>query len=573
MSTHLPGNGIDDTPVCEADLVAYFREGAKPATEWRVGAEFEKFAVDRITGKQLGFDAGIEHILHALATHFAWEPHYEPGRLTTLTRGGSTISVEPGGQLELSTSPAARLSELRSELDTHLHELRSVTDPAKIAWIACGVTPFSAVEEIPLNPRPRHRLMAEYLPTRSPTALHMMKATASTQVTFDYADEADAGRKFAVALTLSPVVNAMFANSPLYAGKRTEFVSLRANVWHRMDPDRSGFLANLLTGQVSFSQWVQHSLNVPLLLLTDGETLRPAPGITFREFLKRGIAGRFPTRHDWDVHLSTLFTEARLKRFLEVRGADATPTPLALAVPAVWKGLLYDADALTAATELARAFKPEELHPLSEAAASLGLRAEHRGKSLRDWCREVVRIADTGLKCQGEDVAYLDALREVLEAGRSPGDLWPTSGSVAEVLGACEYRISHPQPNPRALPWAEKSQAYSLPASPRVRLRRFPGRCFAKSPRAIAYAWGSTPRFGTVFSTLWFARYAAALAALTHRLRWGRLLSSSHRGCTRSSSSGAAIRRPACRKSPSPFADRCRGYEKRVRASSCRDPG
>ncbi len=437
MSTHLPGNGIDDTPVTEADLIDYFHEGAKPVSAWRVGAEFEKIAVARDTGRQIGFDDGIERVLHALATHFAWEPHFEAGRLTTLTRGGSTISVEPGGQLELSTPPTERLSELRAELDTHLRELRGVTDPAKVAWIAVGVTPFSPVDAIPLNPRPRHRLMAEYLPTRSATALHMMKATASTQVTFDYADEADAGRKFAVALTLGPVVNAMFANSPMYAGKRTEFVSFRGQIWQGMDPDRSGFLANLLTGQVSFARWVQHALDVPLLLLTDGESLRPAPGVTFREFLNRGIDGRFPTRHDWDVHLSTLFTEARLKQFLEVRGADATTAPLA--VPALWKGLLYDADALTAATELARAFKPEELRPLSEAASRFGMRAEHRGKPLTDWCREVVGIADAGLKRQGEEIAYLDVLREAIASSRSPGDLWPTGGGVAEVIGACEY--------------------------------------------------------------------------------------------------------------------------------------
>ena len=439
MSTHLPGNGVDQSPVTEADLLDYFREGAKPRAEWRVGAEFEKFAVDRTTGKQLGFDF-IEQVLHALATHFAWEPHHEAARLTTLTRGASTISVEPGGQLELSTPPSERLSELKAELDTHLRELRAVTDPAKVAWIACGVTPFSAVGEIPLNPRPRHRLMAEYLPTRSPTALHMMKATASTQVTFDYADEADAGRKFAVALMLAPVVNAMFANSPMYAGKRTEFVSFRANVWHRMDPDRSGLLTELLAGDVTFARWVQHALDVPLLILADGDSFRPAPGVTFRTFLNRGIDGRFPTRHDWDVHLSTLFTEARLKRFLEVRGADATPAPLALAVPAVWKGLLYDADALAAALGLSRHFKPAELRPLSEAASRFGLRAEHRGKPLADWCREVVAIADAGLKRHGEEAACLESLRDVLAHGRSPGDRWPTGG-VREVLTRCVYPV------------------------------------------------------------------------------------------------------------------------------------
>jgi glutamate--cysteine ligase len=439
MSTHLPGNGLDHTPVTEADLLDYFHSGAKPRSAWRVGAEFEKFAVARATGHQLGFDEGIELILHGLATRYGWEPHFEATRLTTLTRGRSTISVEPGGQLELSTAPALHLLELRVELDTHLRELQAVSDLARVAWIACGVTPFSRVDEIQLNPRQRHRLMAEYLPTRSPTALHMMKATASTQVTYDYADEADAGQKFAVALVLTPVVNALFANAPMCAGRQMEFVSFRANIWHRMDPDRSGLLTQLLAGDLTFARWVQHALDVPLLILANGESFSPAPGVTFRTFLNRGIDGRFPTRHDWDVHLSTLFTEARLKRFLEVRGADATPTPLALAVPAVWKGLLYDPDALSAATQLASSFKPEELCPLAESAARIGLRAEHRGKPLADWGREVVSIAETGLKRQGEDSTYLDALRAVIAMGRSPGEQWPVRGSVAEVLAACEY--------------------------------------------------------------------------------------------------------------------------------------
>jgi glutamate--cysteine ligase len=437
MSTHLPGTGIDDTPVTEADLHDYFRAGAKPPTAWRVGAEFEKFALARATGRQIGFDDGVEHILHALVAHFAWEPHFEAGRLTTLTRGRSTVSVEPGGQVELSTPPAGGLADLRAELDTHLRELRAVTDPAAVAWAACGVTPFSRIDQIPLNPRTRHRLMAEYLPARSPTALHMMKATASTQVTFDYADEPDAGRKFGVALTLSPVVNALFANAPLFAGERTEFVSFRGHVWHGMDPDRSGLLTDLLAGEVTFARWVRHALDVPLLIVADGASFAPAPRLTFREFLSRGIGGRFPTRHDWEVHLSTLFTEARLKHFLEVRGADATPAPLA--VPAVWKGLLYDPDTLSAAAALARHFTPEELRPLSEAVARLGLRATHRGRPLAEWCREVVALADGGLRRQGEDVAYLDPLREALAAGRSPGDRWPVGGDVAAVLATCEY--------------------------------------------------------------------------------------------------------------------------------------
>lgn len=438
MSTHLRRMRSDDEPVSEADLIADFADGAKPPDQWRVGGEFEKFALDRATGRQIAFDNGIESVLRSLAARFAWEPHEEAGRVTTLTRAGSTISVEPGGQVELSTPPAANVAELEAELTRHLGELRAVTDPTRIAWCAAGVTPFSPVEAIAINPRPRHRLMAEYLPTRSPFALHMMKATASTQVTFDFADETDAGRKFAVALALSPVVNAAFANAPRYAGRPTGFVSYRGHVWHNMDPDRCGFLAELLAGEISFARWTAFALDVPVLFLDHGGVLRPAPGVTFRQWMNRGLDGQFPTLHDWDVHLSTIFTEVRLKRFLEVRGADATLAPLA--VPALWKGLLYDRESLGAAVELARHFPGNELRDLSDRAARLGLRAEHRGESLADWCGDVAALAADGLKrLGGTELAFLDPVREVIASGRAPGDLWPESGTVASVLAACEY--------------------------------------------------------------------------------------------------------------------------------------
>jgi glutamate--cysteine ligase len=445
MSTHLRRSPTDALPVTEADLIAYFAAGAKPRERWRVGAEFEKFALERTTGRQIGFDAGIEDVLKRLAARFGWEGHQEGGRLTTLTRDHSTISVEPGGQLELSTAPARSIHELKAELDRHLDELRAVSDPQRMAWAAAGVTPVSPVEEIAINPRPRHRFMAEYLPTKCRYGHHMMKATSSTQITVDFADEGDASQKFAVALTLSPIVNAVFANSPAYAGQSTGFVSFRGEIWQGMDPDRSGFLTELLEGDVSFERWVEFVLDVPLLFIDDRGALSPPPGVTFREWMLKGLDGRYPTRSDWDLHLSTVFTEARLKRFLEIRGADATRLPLAIAVPALWKGLLYDPQVLASAIDLSSSIPPREINRLSQAVSRLGLRAEYQGRSISEWCKEVVGLAAAGLKRlapangHGDETAFLHPVYEVLQSGRSPGDLWPASGNVAEILKQCEY--------------------------------------------------------------------------------------------------------------------------------------
>jgi glutamate--cysteine ligase len=437
---------VDEDPVTQPDLIEYFEAGAKPPDAWRVGGEFEKFALDRTTGRQIGFDNGIEAVLRELAKQFGWTPHEESGRVTTLTRGGSTISIEPGGQIELSTPPARHISELRTELDRHLAELRTCTDPARYAWVAAGVTPYSTVGEITLNPRPRHRLMAEYLPTKCRYALHMMKATASTQATFDYADEADAGRKFSVALTLAPIVNAAFANAPLHEGKGTRFASFRGEIWQGMDPDRSGFLVDLLRKGVTFENWVAFVVGVPVLFIDHHGELRPAPGITFQQWMDRGVESRYPTLHDWEIHLSTTFTEVRLKQFMEVRGADANPAPLALAVPTIWKGLLYDADALSTASAIAREIAPADLPRLALDAARDGLRALYRGRRLSEWCRDVLAASASGLARQSESSAspdessYLEPMREVLASGRSPGELWPDASDLEGTIRACEYR-------------------------------------------------------------------------------------------------------------------------------------
>lgn len=442
MSTFQPiADPAASEPVRLSDLVNYFHAGAKPRAAWKVGAEFEKFLLDRTTGRTVSHDepGGVGEVLRALADRFGWQVRSTGSRVVLLARGGSSVSIEPGGQVEFSTPAVAKLADLAAEFDRHVAELKAVIDPTRRAWVAAGVTPFTRVEDIPSPVRRRHRRMAEILPARCETAEHMMKATASTQAAFDYGDEADAIRKFTVALALGPVVNAIWGNSPLYGGEPSGWVSYRGRVWLGMDADRSGLLTGLLADGLSFERWTNYLLDVPMLFVVDGRDYRPVGERTFRQFLTHGIDGRFPTKTDWEVHITTVFPEARLKQFIEVRGADANPPPLALAVPAMWKGLFYSDTALSAAVDMAKRFPPAELCGLFEAVARKGLAVEFAGRPVLEWAKEVANIASGGLPT--DERRFLDPVFAVLEAGKSPGMGWEGRRPLtpAEVLLQFEY--------------------------------------------------------------------------------------------------------------------------------------
>ncbi len=410
----------DAEPVRLADTLDYFHAGGKPRGEWRVGAEFEKFALDRRTGRAItyGEPGGIRDILHSLAKRFGWRPHHEGDHLTALSRAGCMVSLEPGGQVEFSTPPVERLDDMARELRRHRDELRAVVDPTRIVWVAAGVTPFARIESIPLGPRRRHAVMAEYLPSRSPTALAMMKGTASTQATFDYSDEADAVRKFTVALKLGPLFNALLVNSEYVHGVPSCWASYRGRIWQGMDPDRSGPLVALLEQGLNFESYRDYLLDVPMLFLYRDGDYRPAEGRTFRDYLTHGIDGRFPTPAEWELHLTTVFPDVRLKNFLEVRGADATPPALALGVPAFWKGLLYDPGTLADADDIARSLPPNHLPALGESISRYGLNAEYAGRSVRTWATELLNLAARGLV--NHEAAYLEPLREVANLKQTP---------------------------------------------------------------------------------------------------------------------------------------------------------
>ncbi len=413
----------DTEPIRFADTLEYFHAGGKPREDWRVGAEFEKFALHRESGRAVtyGEPGGIRDILQGLARRFGWQPHHEGDHLTALSRDGCVVSLEPGGQVEFSTPPVLRLDDMARELDRHRDELRAVVDPARVVWVAAGVTPFARAESLPLGPRRRHAVMAEYLPSRSPTALAMMKATASTQAAFDYADEADAVRKFTVALKLGPLFNALLVNSAYRHGEPSGWASYRGCVWQGMDPDRSGSLVPLLRDGLSFESYRDYLLDVPMLFLFRDGDYHPAGGRSFRDYLSHGIGGRFPTPAEWELHLTTVFPDVRLKNFLEVRGADATPPALALGVPAFWKGLLYDPATLAAAERVARTIAPDDLPALSDSVSRHGLNAEYAGRSVRTLATTLLDLASDGLTNQhaATEVKYLEPLRVVASSAKT----------------------------------------------------------------------------------------------------------------------------------------------------------
>ena len=426
-----------DRPIeSRADLVDYFRAGEKPRDAWRVGLEHEKLGLRAGDASLLPYDGerGIEALLHALAASDRWKTVHEAGRLVALDLDGASVTLEPGGQLELSGRPAGTIHEIAEELRRHLAQVRAASEPFDVAWLAVGAQPFHPTDALPRMPKERYRIMREYLPTRGALALDMMHATASVQASFDYADEADMIAKLRTALALQPVVSALFANSSLYRSGPSGFVSRRMHIWRQTDPARCGGLPFAFEEGFGYARYAEWALDVPMFFLVRDGRYTPLHGMTFRDFLLHGADGERATLADFDRHLTTLFPDVRLKRLLEMRGADAVSEDLVCAVPALWKGLLYDDAARAAAWALAADAAFPERTALYEAVARRGLAGRvGGGPGGREWpvldcAREVVGIATEGLRrlaardAAGRDErVYLDPLHVLLEDGRSPG--------------------------------------------------------------------------------------------------------------------------------------------------------
>jgi glutamate--cysteine ligase len=410
------------------ELVGYFRIGAKPRTAFRVGVEQEKLAV-RADGGVVPYAGpdGIEALLNALGGR-GYLAVDEGGHPIALARGGDRITVEPGGQVELSGAALATAAQCAGVVRAHVGEVREIGAALGLRFLGVGVRPWGAIDDVSWLPKRRYEIMRAYFPEQgrqSRLAHYMMKQTATVQANFDYADEADATAKMRTALGVTSLVTALFAASPVSEGRPNGFKSIRAAIWLETDEDRAGLLPFAYAPGFSFRDYAEWALDVPMFFVVRAGVYRPTRALTFRRFLAEGFEGETPTMHDWEIHLSTLFPEVRLKRYIELRGADAGPLPMETAVAALWRGLLDDPEACAAAWALVAGASMSEREALRRAVPREALAARLGRHAARDLAVELVDIARAGLsRLPGgaADAALLAPVEAYAAAGRSPAD-------------------------------------------------------------------------------------------------------------------------------------------------------
>lgn len=424
----------DVRPIQRDQLTELFRTAEKPAEAFRIGGEAEKFGVLTRTGVPLDYagETGVARVMAYLAEQHGWAPQSETrgGPVIALTRGHASITLEPGSQLELSGSPHADVHAVVQEMDEHLIELEPISREMGVSWLGVGFHPLAAQRNLTWVPKQRYGVMKTYLPTRGSRALDMMRRTATVQANFDYSSERDAMQKLVVLLKLSPVLHAMLANAPFIEGKVSPLKSERGDVWLHMDPSRSGLVRRLWeVPEPTYSDYAEWALDAGMFLFRRGDTFVQNTGQTFRSFLADGYEGHRATFADWQLHVNTLFPEVRLKRTLEVRGADMLPGRLIGALPAITTGIIYDADSLDRALELTASLRYEEMEAARPALVRDGLAASIGKTPARELALRVLDIAESGLKrralvrADGEDESvYLSPIRELAARGHCPAD-------------------------------------------------------------------------------------------------------------------------------------------------------
>ena len=414
-------------------LIEYFAAGNKPKAKWRMGTEHEKFGFDKATMKPLPYEGktGIRAMLDGM-TRFGWEPVTEGNNTIALLRRGANITLEPGGQLELSGAMLETVHETSDENEQHISEVKTVAGEIGAGFIGLGFAPQWKREDFDWMPKGRYKIMRDYMPKRGKLGIDMMLRTCTVQTNLDFESEADMVKKFRVSLALQPLATALFANSPFKEGQDTGFKSYRSQIWTDTDPDRCGMLPFVFEDGFGFERYADYMLNVPMYFVyRDGKYI-DASGQDFKDFLKGRLAarpGELPSINDWADHITTAFPEVRLKRYLEMRGADSGPLPMLSALPALWVGLLYDQGALDAAWDLVKGWSVADHDYLRRETPKTGLVTQFKGRPLAELGREVVEIAHAGLRArkrldaQGRDeTIYLAPLDRAVASGQALAD-------------------------------------------------------------------------------------------------------------------------------------------------------
>ncbi len=456
-----PSN-VKESPISgRQELVDYLATGARPEAEWTIGTEHEKFGfrLDDLRPPTWDGDRGIEALLRGL-TRFGWAPFEEKGKLIALTKAGASVTLEPAGQLELSGAMLENIHQTCCETMAHLREVKTVSDELGLGFLGMGFQPKWRRDEMPWMPKGRYKIMREYMPKRGNLGLDMMTRTCTVQVNLDFASEADMVKKFRVSLALQPIATALFADSPFTEGRPNGYLSYRSHIWTDTDPDRTGMLDFVFEDGFGFERYVDYLLDVPMYFSYRGgaageKEYLDLSGRSFRKFLRGELAelpGEKPTMKDWADHMTTAFPEVRLKKYLEMRGADGGPWNRLCALPAFWVGLLYDQESLDAAWDLVKDFTMQERHALRDGVPRHALKLPFRGATVRELALEALKIAGNGLKRRNRlnatgasEAVFLEPLLEFALANETPAERklalyhGPWKGSIDPVFKEFAY--------------------------------------------------------------------------------------------------------------------------------------
>lgn len=431
-------DSTDTTPIESRDeLVGWFEKGSKPRNQWRIGTEHEKFPFHLAGYSPVAYAGprGIEALLRGMQGLLGWEAINDGAHIIGLADpvGGGAISLEPGGQFELSGAPLSNLHETCREVHAHLAQVNEVGKALGIAFLGVGMSPNWSRAETPMMPKSRYKIMANYMPKVGKLGLDMMFRTSTVQVNTDFSSEAEMVKMMRVSVALQPIATALFAASPFSEGKPNGFLSFRSEIWRDTDHDRSGMIPWIFEPGMSFERYVDWALDVPMYFVKRGDTYHDVAGASFRDLLAGRLSqmpGTRATQSDWTNHLSTVFPEVRLKRYIEQRGADGGPWSRLCALSAFWVGILYDASTLDAAWDMVKNWTREERQALRDGVPRLAFNTPFRSTTVHELARRAVALSQAGLKaraiadtsCYGlatSEEVYLDPLHRAIESGKT----------------------------------------------------------------------------------------------------------------------------------------------------------